>query len=159
YLTQRLCQAVAENGGDIGNIDESIERMFVSKQAQTYDDNLIFVRERLLRSGADLTALLNLYARIRQRKKVADDDSQPLVIILRLSGVTRADGGVLRVSNRIYERVFDTTWIRQNLPGAELRRQRAAFWRGVLRTTAVAALILTIMAALAIATFRQRNFA
>ena len=161
YLTQRLCQAVAENRGhgEIGKIDEAIERMFVSKQAQEYDDNLIFVRERLLRSGADLTALLNLYARVRRRKRVADDDSQPLISILRLSGVTRAEGGLLRVSNRIYERVFDTRWIRQNLPGAELRRQRAAFRRGVLRTTAVAGLILAIMAALAIVAFRQRNFA
>jgi len=161
YLTQRLCQAVAENGvrSEVGNIDESIERMFASKQAQAYDDNLIFVRERLLRSGADVTALLNLYARVRRRKKVADDDSQPLVSILRLSGVTRAKGGVLRVSNRIYERVFNTRWIRQNLPDAELRRQRAAVRRGVLRTTAVAALILAIMATLAIGFFRQRNLA
>jgi WD40 repeat protein len=161
YLTQRLCQAVAENGvgGEIGCIDDSIERMFVSKQAQAYDDNLIFVRERLLRSGADVTALLNLYERVRRRKKVADDDSQPLVSILRLSGITRAEDGVLRVSNRIYERVFNTKWVKQNLPDAELRRQRAAFRRGVLRTTAVATVILAIMAALAIAAFRQRNLA
>ncbi len=161
YLTQRLCKAVAEDAaqGVPGNIDESIERMFVSKQAQAYDDNLIFVRERLLRSGADVTALLNLYARVRQRKRVADDDSQPLVSILRLSGITRAEDGVLRVSNRIYERVFNTRWVKQNLPDAELRRQRAAFRRGVLRTAAVAALILAIMAALAVATFRQRNLA
>ena len=160
YLTQRLCQAVAENAaqGVLGNIDESIERMFVSKQAQAYDDNLIFVRERLLRSGADVTALLNLYARVRRRKKVADDDSQA-VRILKLSGVARAEGGLLRVSNRIYERVFDIRWIRQNLPGAELRRQRAAFRRGVLRTAAVAALILAIMATLAGVAFRQRNLA
>lgn len=160
YLTQRLCQAVAENAaqGVLGNIDESIERMFVSKQAQAYDDNLIFVRERLLRSGADVTALLNLYARVRRRKKVADDDSQA-VSILKLSGVARAEGRLLRVSNRIYERVFDIRWIRQNLPGAELRRQRAAFRRGVLRTAAVAALILAIMAALAGVAFRQRNLA
>jgi WD40 repeat protein len=160
YLTQRLCQAVAENAaqGVLGNIDESIERMFVSKQAQAYDDNLIFVRERLLRSGADVTALLNLYARVRRRKKVADDDSQA-VSILKLSGVARAEGGRLRVSNRIYERVFDIRWIRQNLPGAELRRRRAAFRRGVLRTAAVAALILAIMAALAGVAFRQRNLA
>ena len=161
YLTQRLCAAVAQDGarGDAVNIDESIERMFASKQAQAYDDNLIFVRERLLRSGADVTALLNLYARVRGGKKVADDDSQPLVGILRLSGITRAEDGVLRVSNRIYERVFDSDWVKQNLPDAELRRQRAAVRRGVLRTAAVAALILAVMAALAIAAFRQRNLA
>lgn len=158
YLTQRLCKAVSENGtqGSTREIDESIRQMFFTKQAQEYDDNLIFVRERLLRSE-DVTALLNLYSRIRRSRKVADDDSQPLVSIMRLSGITRAEDGRLRVRNRIYERVFNDDWIKTNLPDAEVRRQRAAFRRGVIRTTGVAAFILLIMAALAITAFRQRN--
>ncbi|HKP81378.1 MAG TPA: AAA-like domain-containing protein [Pyrinomonadaceae bacterium] len=157
YLTQRLCKAVSENGthSSIREIDESIERMFFSKRAQEYDDNLIFVRERLLRSGADVTALLNLYARVRKNKPVAADDSQSLASILRLSGITHAENGRLRVRNRIYERVFNHDWIKANLPGAELRRQRAAVRRGVLRTTGVAMVILAIVAALAITAFRQ----
>lgn len=161
YLTQRLCKEVSENRthGSLRDIDESIERMFFSKQARQYDDNLIFVRERMLRSDTDVTALLNLYSRVRRRKSVADDDSQPLVSILRLSGITCAQNGKLRVRNRIYDRVFNREWIKANLPGAEVRRQRAAFRRGVIRTTAVAALLLTVMAALAITAFRQRNLA
>ncbi len=161
YLTQRLCKAVSENGahGSIHDIDESIKRMFFSKRAQEYDDNLIFVRERLLRSGVDVAALLNFYSQIRRSRKVADDDSQPLVSIMRLSGITRAEDGRLRVRNRIYERVFNGDWIKANLPGAEVRRQRAAFRRGVIRTTAVAAVILTIVGALAIMALRQRNLA
>lgn len=158
YLTQRLCKTISENhSGGIRDIDESIEQTFFSKRAQEYDDNLIFVRERLLRSDADVTALLNLYSRVRRRKKVAADDSQSLVALLRLSGITRAQNGRLCVSNRIYERVFDDQWIKANLPGAEVRRQRAAFRRGVIRTTAVAGVILAIMAVLAITAFRQRN--
>lgn len=161
YLTQRLCKEVSENGtnGRIHEIDESITQMFFTKRAQEYDDNLIFVRERLLRSGVDVAALLNLYSRIRRSGRVADDDSQPLVGIMRLSGITRAEDGRLRVRNRIYERVFNGDWIKANLPGAEIRRQRAAFRRGVLRTGAVAAVILTIVTALAIAFFQQRNLA
>jgi len=159
YLTQRLCKAIAENGkqGSNREIDESIKEMFFSKRAQEYDDNLIFVRERLLRSGVDVAAVLNLYSRIRTNRKVSDDDSQPLVGIMRLSGITRPEDGRLRVRNRIYKRVFNHDWIKANLPGAEIRRQRAAFRRGVIRTTGVAAVILIIMAALAITTFRQRN--
>jgi len=161
YLTQRLCKAVSENGthSSIGEIDESIERMFFSKRAQEYDDNLIFVRERLLRSGEDVTALLNLYARVRKNKVVAADDFQSLASILRLSGITRAENGRLRVRNRIYEQVFDDAWVKANLPGAELRRQRAAFRRGVIRTTGVAAVILMVVAGLAITALRQRNLA
>jgi WD40 repeat protein len=159
YLTQRLCKSVSENSthGSTRDIDEAIEQMFFSKRAQEYDDNLIFVRERLLHSGADVAALLNLYSRVRRNKTVGDDDSQPLTSILRLSGITRAENGRLRVRNRIYERVFNGEWVKANLPGAEIRRQRAAFRRGVIRTTAVAAILLTVMGALAIIAFRQRN--
>lgn len=161
YLTQRLCKEVSENctQNSLHDIDESVEQMFFSKRAREYDDNLIFVRERILRSDADVTALLNLYSRVRQRKKVADDDSQPLASILRLSGITCAQNGKLHVRNRIYDRVFNGEWIKANLPGAEGRRQRAAFRRGVIRTTGIAALILTAMAALAITAVRQRNLA
>ena len=159
YLTQRLCKAVFENGTDhtTRDIDVSIELMFFSKRAREYDDNLIFVRERLLRSGEDIASLLNLYSRVRKRKAVADDDSHPLVGTLRLSGIAHAENGSLRVRNRIYERVFNKEWVTANLPGAEIRRQRAAFWRGVIRTTAVAGIILTVVVALAILAFRQRN--
>ncbi|HET6974680.1 MAG TPA: AAA-like domain-containing protein [Pyrinomonadaceae bacterium] len=161
YLTQRLCKAIFENGnqGSAREIDESIEQMFFTKRAQEYDDNLIFVRERLLRSGVDVAAVLNLYSRIRRSKRVVDDDSQPLVDVMRLSGITRAEEGRLCVRNRIYERVFNNEWIKANLPGAELRRQRAAFRRGVIRTTGVAGVILVIVASLAITAFRQRNLA
>ena len=161
YLTQRICKAVSKNGtnGSSRDIDESIEQLFFSKRAQEYDDNLIFVRERLLRSGADVTALLNLYSRVRRKKTVADDDHQSLVSLLRLSGIARAENGRLLVRNRIYERVFNGDWIKANLPGAEVRRQRAAFRRGVIRTTAVAAVILAAIAALAIIALRQRNLA
>lgn len=161
YLTQRLCKVVSENGtqGSTREIDKSIRQMFFTKHAQEYDDNLIFVRERLLRSGEDVAALLNLYSRIRRSRKVSDDDSHPLVGIMRLSGITRAEDGRLRVRNRIYERVFNGGWIKANLPDAEVRRQRAAFRRGVIRTTGVAGFILAIVVVLTITAFRQRNLA
>lgn len=161
YLTQRLCKVVSENGAHntIHDIDESIERTFFSKRAQEHDDNLVFVRERMLRSDVDITELLNLYSRVKRKKTVAAADSQPLAATLRLSGITRAENGRLLVRNRIYDRVFNDDWIKANLPGAELRRQRAAFRRGVIRTAAVAAVILTIMTALAITAIRQRNLA
>jgi WD40 repeat protein len=159
YLTQRLCKVVSENGvhHPTHDLDESIERTFFSKRAQENDDNLIFVRERLLHSGADVAELLNLYSRVRRNKIVVADDSQPLVSILRLSGIARAENGRLRIRNRIYDRVFNDKWVTANLPGAEIRRQRAAFRRGVLRTAAVAAVILTVVAVLAITAMRQRN--
>jgi WD40 repeat protein len=160
YLTQRLCQVAAEKTlREARGIDRLVERLFFSKRAREYDDNLIFVSERMLRSGADVTDLLSLYGQIRRGKAVADDDSNPLVSVLRLAGITRAGRGSLCVRNRIYARIFDGTWVASNLPDFEVRRQRQAYRRGVLRTLAISAVVLALVAALAVTAIRQRNSA
>ncbi len=133
--------------------------MFLSEQAQERDDNLLFVRERMLRSEVDLAGLLGLYAQVRRGKRVRNDVTNPSIGILRLSGVTRVDDGYLRVRNRIYERVFDREWVKENMPDAELRRQREAYRRGLLRAAAVAAVIIAMIAGLAFLAIQQRNFA
>src|SRR5262249_54213765 len=66
-----------------------------------------------------------------------DNEENTLISELRLAGITQVEQGRLRVRNRIYARVFDRTWIRAHLPGAEWRRQRVAFWRGVAATAVV----------------------
>ena len=52
--------------------------------------------------------------------------------------------GLLQVRNRIYFRVFDQVWITANMPDAELRRQRKAFWKGVSGTAAAAAVLMCV---------------
>jgi tetratricopeptide (TPR) repeat protein len=159
YLTQRLCRAVAEDataaGG--GGVDRVCESLFLSARARERDDNLLFVRERILRNEADRAGLLDLYLRVREGKRVADDEADPLVSVLRLSGITRAVGGRLQVRNRIYHRVFDRAWVIGNMPDAELRRQRAAYRRGLVRAATVAAVILLVMSGLGLVALRQRN--
>src|SRR5215472_17239978 len=158
YLTQRVCQAVADKRSiQRGDVDQLVSDLFFSKLAREYDDNLIFVRERVLRSGADVTGLLNLYSKIRKGKRVPDDDSNESVSILRLSGIAAGARGYLRVRNRIYARVFDRTWVASNLPDFELRRQREAYRRGVVRTALLSAIILFLMAILVGLAISQRN--
>lgn len=159
YLTQRLCQAVAEDASvtSVDGVDRHCEELFLSSRARERDDNLLFVRERLLRSEADRAGLLDLYGRVREKKNVPDDDTNPLLGILRLAGIIRITAGRLHVRNRIYQHIFDRNWIIANMPDAELRRQRAAYRKGILRAGAVAAIILALMGGLAIAAVRGRN--
>jgi hypothetical protein len=159
YLTQRLCQAVAEDASvtSPAGVDRHCEELYLSSRARERDDNLLFVRERILRNEADRAGLLDLFAKVRERKRVSDDDTNPLLGVLRLSGIIRIDAGRLHVRNRIYEHVFDRDWIIANMPDAELRRQRAAFRKGAVRAGAVAAVILVLMAGLAIAAVQGRN--
>lgn len=163
YLTQRFCRAVAEDESvvDATGVDRICEDLFLSSRARERDDNLLFVRDRLLRSEVDITSLLELYLKVRGGNSVVDDETSRLVSVLRLSGIVTAENGYLRERNRIYSRVFDGNWVRSHLPGADLRRQRAAFYRGV-RTTAIAAFVvvaLTITMVIAINQARKAGLA
>ena len=94
YLTQRLCQGVAEDATitDPADVDRLCEALFLSPNAQEKDDNLLFVRERLLHSEVDVAGLLDLYGQVRSGRRVAADDTNALVDLLRLSGITRVEG-------------------------------------------------------------------
>jgi len=157
YLTQRLCQAITETPfvQDPAAVDTLCASLFFSSRAQESDDNLVFVRERILRSGSDLSELLLLHAQILKRRPVRDDDGNALLGTLKLSGLIQATGGRLHVRNRIYERVFDRKWVRSNMPDAEVRRQEAAYWRGALRAGVVAAMILLVIATLAYTALKE----
>lgn len=160
YLTQRLCRALAEtiqpgsrtepDGSTeippviptADTVDALAEKLFLSRQARDRDDNLIFVRERILRSEVDVAGLLYLYRRILNRERVPDDETNPLVSVLRLAGAIRGANGVLRVRNRIYAHVFDHNWIHTNMPEAEVRRQRGARRKGVALGLAIAVVLV-----------------
>jgi hypothetical protein len=185
YLTQLLCQAVAEEDGSglraqgsgirtsptpspepctlcPRDVDRLCEALFLSARAQERSENLLFVRERILRSEADLESLLDLYGRVRSGQRVPVDETNPLVDILRLSGIVRVEPAPpgtpspprLQVRNRIYERVFNWKWVTVHMPEAELRRQRAAFRRGLMRAAAVSAVVIAVTVTLALSSRR-----
>lgn len=160
YLTQRLCRACVESGAKSEReVDSICTELFLTHTAKESDDNLSFVRNRLLRSEVDLASLLDLYGRTRTGKSVPDDETNPLTSILKLSGVANVEGGRLRVRNRIYEHVFDRQWVETHMPDAELRRQKRAYRTGVIRAASVSLAILAIVVVLALYGERQRRLA
>src|SRR5262249_46574157 len=136
-------------------VDRLCEALFLSPRARTQDDNLLFVRERLLHSELELAALLELYGRVRAGRRVMAEETNPLVDVLRLSGITRVVQGTLRVRTRIYGRVFDRSWVLTHMPDAELRRQRAAYRRGLIRASAAAGVIVAVVVGLGLAALHQ----
>ncbi len=146
YLTQSLCHAVAQNPEIDGpsGVDRVCADLFFTEHARRTDKNLQFAGNYLTLNQAEdrRAALLDLYAKVRDGRQIRDDETNPLHGALRLSGLVRVVDGILRIRNRIYNRVFGRSWIRENLPDAEVRRQRAAFRRGVFRTGSVAAFVI-----------------
>src|SRR5260370_9556779 len=91
--------------------------------------------------------------------RVSDDETNPLCGILKLSGAVKEEGGLLNVRNRIYDRVFDREWVTAHMPDAELRRQRAAYRRGVVRAASVSIAVLLVVLGLALYGDQQRRLA
>ncbi len=160
YLTQRLCQAAAldDRVRRPRDVDRCCHELFLSPQARDRDDNLVFVREHLLTHRDTRTALLDLYGSILRGQAPADDTrTSALVSALHLSGVVSPQAGRLKVRNRIYERVFDRQWVERHLPDAEVRRQRAAYRRGLTRAFSIATIVLIVVAGATGMVLRERN--
>jgi WD40 repeat protein len=166
FLTQSLA-ATAASRSDIHSatgVDRLTTELLFQAKARETNINLADVGNRILNGYSDPDQIakfradvLSLYERILKGEDVYDDESNHLMKVLKLSGIVRVEDRKLRLRNRIYERVFDRRWIRENMPGAELRRQRRAYIKGVVRTAAVAAVVIAIIGALAIQVRRERD--
>lgn len=161
FLTQALCAEIAHDDTveTPTDVDKLVAQMFFEAKARERNVNLADVSNRILSSYLDpeqreehRAAILELYKQVvSKRQRVADDETNRLVAVLKLSGITRSVRGELHIRNRIYERVFDAAWIAENMPDAEQQRQKAAYRKGVRRTALIAGAVVLGMSALAFA--------
>ena len=164
FLTQALCAALSEppspsgsswRGGQGGEVDALVRSRYLDARARDADTNLADVGNRLLGTGdpdvgdESRAAVLALYEGMLRGKAVPDDEANPAAARIKMSGVARVEDGLLKVRNRLYREAFDLRWTRENLPGGELRRQRRAYYRGVLRTGGIATAVIAVVGGLA----------
>ncbi|MEP0923404.1 tetratricopeptide repeat protein [Leptolyngbya sp. ST-U4] len=117
FLTQKLCQLVIDSTASIPLFEEGSrvnnlvqQRIIDNWEAQDEPEHLRTIQNRLLRDEKRKGNLLGLYQRILQNELVlADASSEQLD--LRLSGLVVEQHGRLKVYNRIYETIFNLTWI------------------------------------------------
>jgi ABC-type branched-subunit amino acid transport system substrate-binding protein len=121
FLTQKLCKLIANSSSPIpqgseAKYIENLVRSFVIEnwEAQDEPQHLRTIRDRILGSKSRTVRLLCLYQEILQQGNIAADDS-PEQIELRLSGLVVKQSNSLRVYNRIYEQVFNQTWVEREL--------------------------------------------
>jgi hypothetical protein len=128
FLTQQLCSAILRRAARDAAaspaelVDRLCEQIFFSPRSREQNDNLLYVKGRLLGAEADLHQLLTLYREVLAGQTIPDDDGNDLINQLRLAGIVKTAGGRLQVRNRIYARVFDDAWVEAALPDGELER-------------------------------------
>ncbi|UBF29126.1 AAA-like domain-containing protein [Kovacikia minuta CCNUW1] len=153
FLTQKLCQLVAQQGERQGTYQQAlsnlepetttatqapflqqlvqemlIQHSEIAEQVaatarsrivenwviQDEPPHLRTIRDRLLSNDQTAGRLLGLYQKILEKGGIPADDT-PEKIELLLSGLVVKQQGQLRLYNRIYQEVFNQTWVEQQL--------------------------------------------
>ncbi|NEQ60281.1 MAG: hypothetical protein F6K53_23870 [Moorea sp. SIO4A1] len=115
FLTQKLCQVILDFkspipvGEEALKVEELVKTHFVENwETQEAAELLQDIRSFLLEEQ-----FLRLYQKILQGAMMANDSWEQKVLLN--SGVVINQGGNLKVSNRIYEAVFNHSWVAQEL--------------------------------------------
>jgi hypothetical protein len=120
FLTQKLCKLIRSSPSPIPTNSEAswIENLVRTKiidnwESQDEPEHLRTIRDRLLKSKQSIR-LLEIYRQVLDRGEVVAVDS-PEERELLLSGLVVKQQGTLRVHNRIYESLFDRSWVEQHV--------------------------------------------
>jgi hypothetical protein len=131
FLTQKVCKLILTNDAAIeaereADSVENLVRSHLIENWEATDEpvHLRRIRDRVLSNERRAGKLLGLYQQILEQQDVMDDDS-PEHQTLKLAGLVVKHQGFLRVSNRIYQEVFNLAWVEQQLD--DLRPYREAF--------------------------------
>src|SRR5262245_26381043 len=153
FLTQRLCQAIAEAGRNHWtkrDVNELIKTLFLKETEK--DSNLRAVRDLLLKRAPDQEAALRTYRNVLRGKRVTDEDRSPIKSHLKLAGVVRADHRNRLVSrNRVYQRAFDLKWVKEHLPVDWQERFKT------MRYAAIVSLALLLLASTGLSIYWAKN--
>jgi hypothetical protein len=120
FLTQKLCKLIRNANSSIPTNGEAewirslVQINIISNwEAQDEPEHLRTIRDRLLRSKQS-TWLLELYRKVLHQGEIVAVNS-PQERELLLSGLVVKQQDCLKVNNRIYESIFNRSWVRQHV--------------------------------------------
>jgi hypothetical protein len=134
FLTQKLCQFVSTSeffipfGEEVESVEQIVRsRIIENWESQDNPEHLRTIRDRLVRNEQRAGRLLGLYQQILHQRETTADDSLEQVE-LRLSGLVVKKQDKLRVCNRIYQEVFDHSWVNEALAKLRPYSQAITAW-------------------------------
>ncbi len=121
FLTQKICQLVHTEHCQVSfnkeeNWIEQLVQNQIIKNWQTQDEpeHLKTIRDRILSNEQKTASLLAMYQQILQRGFIAADNSIEQQELM-LSGLIIKQEEKLQVRNRIYQEVFNLSWVETQL--------------------------------------------
>ena len=121
FLTQKICKLIEDqesyiSAGEENEKVKSIVQDYIIENWEIQDEpeHLKTIQNRILYDNRWANKLLEIYQEILRNKEINADDSHAL-IYLQLSGLVVKKQNKLRISNQIYQTVFDQTWMKNKL--------------------------------------------
>jgi GAF domain-containing protein len=126
FLTQKICKLIRNvsspisSGGEASWIENLVRTNVIENwESQDEPEHLRTIRDRLLKSQQSLR-LLELYQQVlHQGEVVAIGSTEERELLL--SGLVVKQQGFLRVTNPIYESIFNRSWVEQHIRQRELK--------------------------------------
>lgn len=111
YMTQKLCKAVARRkAASEEDVDQICNELFLSLKACENDDNLILLRERLLRSSCDLDEIRKILGAAMKLNGVPYDSQNEIIQNIIETGLLTVGTDSVVFRNRIYESACRNAW-------------------------------------------------
>ncbi|MBW4677313.1 MAG: AAA-like domain-containing protein [Desmonostoc geniculatum HA4340-LM1] len=136
-LTQKLCKIILQKSAEFLDRPKSTEAEWVASlvkseilenwEANDEPEHLRTIRDRIFSHKQHIGQLLGLYRQILQHGELTADKSSEQMK-LRLSGLVVKRQGKLRVYNRIYQAVFDRSWVEQTLTNLRPYAESITAW-------------------------------
>jgi WD40 repeat protein len=134
FLTQKVCKLVLNAEEMIPDGNEAVwvenvvrTRIIENWETQDEPEHLRTIRDRIIWNEQHASRLLGLYQQVLQQGEIAANDT-PEQIELRLSGLVVKQQGSLNVYNRIYEAVFNLSWVENELANLRPYSQAIDAW-------------------------------
>ena len=110
FLTHKLCNFV-QSSKEFTSVEEIARSHIIENwESQDEPEHLRTIRDRILRKEKLAGKLLGLYQQILRQGEVSADDSREQME-LRLSGLVVEQHDKLKVYNRIYQSIFNQSWV------------------------------------------------
>ncbi|MGK7917783.1 MAG: AAA-like domain-containing protein, partial [Prochloraceae cyanobacterium] len=131
FLTQKLCQLMVEElkTKDSPSVEQVVKSRIIEDWAsQDQPEHLKTIKDRLLSNEERADHLLEMYQEILENGAIAADDSYEQTI-LRLSGLVVRKQGRLSVYNRIYQEIFNQSWVEKELANLRPYARAMRAWK------------------------------
>ena len=129
FLTQKLCQLVVQTKSPTSELQQLVQTHLVERwEFQDEHEHFKTIRNRLLSKDRLTIEMLTLYREILQGTEITADNSLEQME-LRLSGLVVKQKNCLRVYNKIYQSVFNLSWVEQTLSSLRPYAESLKAWQ------------------------------